>query len=280
MAGPAAAASPTTAGCSIPSASTPCCSISAAPGEAAPRAAAKHNTLPHLIADMEMIREKFGFERWMVVGGSWGATLALAYAQAHPERVTGIVLRATFLGTRAELEGAFLDALPRFYPGLHDDFLSVLPPEERAQPLDAYWRRILDSDPAVHGPAARAWHDTERILSEHAPGADPARSRVAEFDRRPARHAVHGSALFPERLLHETEPASGGSRQAQRIFPASSCRAATICCARRRPRMRWPRAGRDAEIRFVEGAGHSLYDPGVRDAVMKAIADMASKITA
>ena len=79
----------------------PCCSTSAAPAAAAPRAAAKHNTLPHLIADMEAIREKFGFERWMIVGGSWGATLALAYAQAHPDRVTGIVLRATFLGTIA-----------------------------------------------------------------------------------------------------------------------------------------------------------------------------------
>ena len=116
---------------------------------------------------MEIIREKFGFERWMVVGGSWGATLALAYAQMHPDRVTGIVLRATFLGTREELEGAFLDALPRFYPGLSDDFLGVLPPDERAKPLEAYFRRILDPDPAIHGPAARAWGDTERILSEH-----------------------------------------------------------------------------------------------------------------
>ncbi len=150
-------------------------------GRSRPKGRREDNTLPHLIADMEMIREKFGFERWMMVGGSWGATLALAYAQAHPDRVTGIVLRATFLGTRAELEGAFLDALPRFYPDLSDDFLSVLPPEERAQPLDAYWRRILDSDPAVHGPAARAWHDTERILSEHAPGRVPARSRLAEL---------------------------------------------------------------------------------------------------
>ena len=146
---------------------------------------------------METIREKFGFERWMVVGGSWGATLALAYAQAHPDRVSGIVLRATFLGTRAELEGAFLDALPRFYPGLSEDFLSVLPPDERAQPLDAYWRRILDPDPAVHGPAARAWHDTERILSEHMRrDASGLISPIAEFIARPARHAVHGSALF------------------------------------------------------------------------------------
>src|ERR1700716_2415995 len=137
-------------------------------GRSRPKGRREDNSLPHLIADMEMIREKFGFERWMIVGGSWGATLALAYAQAHPDRVTGIVLRATFLGTRAEIEGGFLDVLPRFHPDLHGDFLSVLPPEERRQPLDAYWRRILDPDPAVHSPAARAWHDTERILSEHA----------------------------------------------------------------------------------------------------------------
>src|ERR1700726_3222974 len=90
------------------------------------------NTPPHLIADMETIREKLDIPRWMVVGGSWGATLALAYAQAHPDRVSCIVLRATFLGTRTELEGAFLHALPRFYPGLSDDFLDLLPAEERA----------------------------------------------------------------------------------------------------------------------------------------------------
>src|SRR6476661_1327236 len=137
-------------------------------GRSRPKGRREDNTLPHLIADMEAIRGKFGFERWMIVGGSWGATLALAYAQAHPHRVSGILLRATFLGTRTELEGAFVDVLPRFYPDLNEDFLRVLPEEERQQPLDAYWRRILDPDPAVHGPAARAWHDTERILSEHA----------------------------------------------------------------------------------------------------------------
>src|SRR6202165_5036715 len=115
-------------------------------GRSRPKGRREDNTLSHLIADMEKIREKFGFERWMVVGGSWGATLALAYAQAYPDRVTGIMLRATFLGTRQELEDAFLDALPRFYPGLSDDFLGVLPTEQRDRPLDTYWRRILDSD--------------------------------------------------------------------------------------------------------------------------------------
>src|SRR5271156_6524990 len=119
-------------------------------GRSRPKGRREHNTLPHLIADMEKIRERFGFEKWMVVGGSWGATLALAYAQAHPDRVSGIVLRATFLGTRAELEGAFYSALPRLYPALYDDFVSALPLAKRAQPIEAYYRRILDPDAAVH----------------------------------------------------------------------------------------------------------------------------------
>ena len=139
-------------------------------GRSRPKGRRQHNTLSHLIADMEAIREKFGFERWLVIGGSWGATLALAYAEKHPSRVSGIVLRATFLGTMAEIEEAFLDSLPRLYPGLSEDFLSLLSVEERAQPIQSYFRRILDPDPALHGPAARAWHDTERILSEQFGG--------------------------------------------------------------------------------------------------------------
>src|SRR4029453_6512613 len=123
-------------------------------GRSRPKGRREANTLPHLIADMEAIREKFGFERWMIVGGSWGATLALAYAQAHPDRVTGIVLRATFLGTSGEIENGFLNVLPRFYPGLYDDFMSVLPEGERAQPIQAYFRRILDPDAAAHARGA------------------------------------------------------------------------------------------------------------------------------
>src|ERR1700750_1648400 len=104
-------------------------------GRSRPKGGREHNTTAQLIADMETIRTKFGFERWLVVGGSWGATLALAYAQAHPERVSGLVLRATFLGTRKEVEAAFTDVLARFYPALSEDFLSVLPAEERGQTL-------------------------------------------------------------------------------------------------------------------------------------------------
>src|SRR6202030_3799224 len=94
-------------------------------GRSRPKGRLEANTLSHLIADMETVRESFGFKRWMIVGGSWGATLGLAYAEAHPARTSGLVLRATFLGTRAELEQAFLQNLPRFHPGLSDDFFGL-----------------------------------------------------------------------------------------------------------------------------------------------------------
>jgi proline iminopeptidase len=247
-------------------------------GRSRPKASRDANTLQHLIADMEVIREKFGFERWMVVGGSWGATLALAYAQAHPDRVTGIALRATFLGTIKEIENGFLDVLPRFYPGLYDDFLSVLPPEERARPIEAYFRRVLDSDPAVHGPAARAWGQTEAILSEHEPKRSrldlPALTSSRSLPATPfmeAHYFANNSFMAPEQLINEAGRLNGipgiivQGRYDLLCPPATSHALAAV----------W----RAAEIRIVEGAGHTLYDPGVRDAVMKSIADMASRIT-
>ncbi|RZN13536.1 prolyl aminopeptidase [Bradyrhizobium sp. Leo121] len=245
-------------------------------GRSRPKGKREANTLPLLIADMEAIRQKFGFERWLVVGGSWGATLALAYAQAHPDRVTGLVLRATFLGTRTELEGAFLDTLPRFYPALAADFLSVLPAEEREQPLEAYWRRILDADAAVHGPAARAWHDTEHILSVHAPSRTRLDLASLNSSRAlpatpimEAHYFANDCFMAPDQLMNEAGKLAGipgilvQGRYDLLCPPATSFALAA----------RW----REAEVRIVEGAGHILYDPGVRDAVMRAISDLASR---
>jgi proline iminopeptidase len=246
-------------------------------GRSRPKGRREDNTTQRLIADMEMIREKFGFDRWMVVGGSWGATLALAYAQAHPNRVTGIVLRATFLGTREEIENGFLSSLPRFYPGLYQDFMSVLPPEEHAQPIDAYFRRILDPDPTTHGPAARAWGETERILSEHAPNRNRLNRQSLHSGALPAtpfmeaHYFQNDSFMQPNQLIAEARKLAGipgiivQGRYDLLCPPATSNALAAV----------WL----DAEIRIVEGAGHTLYDPGVRNAVMKAVADMASRIT-
>jgi len=248
-------------------------------GRSRPKGGREANTMAHLIADMEMIREKFSLQRWMVVGGSWGATLALAYAQAHPDRVSGIVLRATFLGMRSELEAAFLECLPRFYPSLHEDFLSLLSDDERARPLDAYWRRILDPDPAIHGPAARAWQATESILSEHAPSrtrldlASQGSTRTVPATPFMEAHYFQSDCFMqPGQLLANAERLKNIASiivqgRYDMLCPPSTSHALKAV---------WPQA----EIRIVEGAGHSLYDPGVRDAVMKAIADLASRSTA
>jgi proline iminopeptidase len=247
-------------------------------GRSRPKGSREMNTLPHLIADLEWLRIKFGFGRWMVVGGSWGATLALAYAQAHPERVSGIVLRATFLGTYEEIDAGFCETMPRFYPALSADFLSLLPEVERSRPLDAYWRRILDPDPAVHAPAARAWHDTERMLSEHTPSrtrldlaAIKSGSALPSTPFMEAHYFVNDCFMRPNQLLEDAGRLSGipgiiVQGRYDLLCPPSVSQALGA---------RWP----DAEMRVVEGAGHTLYDPGVRDAVMKAIADIASKVS-
>ncbi|MGD9837580.1 MAG: prolyl aminopeptidase [Afipia sp.] len=244
-------------------------------GRSRPKGLRQANTLPHLIADMEAIRESLGFDKWLVVGGSWGATLALAYAQAHSQRVSGIVLRATFLGTRAELERAFLHNLPGFYPDLYEDFLNLLPPQERSQPLDAYWRRILDPDPAIHGPASRAWHDTERILSESKPSKTRLDLAAVKNDARglpstpfmEAHYFINDCFMAPGQLLANAGKLAGirgivVQGRYDLLCPPSTAHALLKV---------WP----GATLRMVQAAGHTLYDPGVRDAVIAAIDDIS-----
>jgi proline iminopeptidase len=247
-------------------------------GRSRPKGSREANTLPHLIADMETIREKFGFAKWMVVGGSWGSTLALAYAQKHPDRVTGLALRATFLATAEELDDVFNALLPRYYPGLHADFLAALPADERAAPLPNYYRRILDPDVAVHAPAARAWGGVESILSEHTPsrtrldlpaltGSTKALPATPFME---AHYFRNDSFMRPGQLLADVPtlkhiPGIIVQGRFDLLCPPATSYALAA-------------AWGNAEIRIVEGAGHSLYDPGVRDAVMKSIADLASKL--
>jgi len=168
--------------------------------------------------------------------------------------------------------------LPRHYPGLHEDFLGALPADERADPLPHYYRRILDADQGIHTPAARAWGGTESILSEHAPKRTRLDTAELNNTTRPmpatpfmeAHYFQHDCFMRPGQLLAEAARLNGTpgiivQGRFDFLCPPSTSHALAAV---------WT----DAEIRIVEGAGHSLYDPGVRDAVMKAIADLASKL--
>jgi proline iminopeptidase len=137
-------------------------------GRSRPHAETRANTLGHLVADIETLRRHLGLGKWMLFGGSWGSTLALAYAQAHPARVTGMVVYGVCLLRRREIDW-FLYAMGAVFPEEWDRFLAVIPEEERGDLLAAYHRRLTDPDPALHLPAARAWARYEGRCSTFRP---------------------------------------------------------------------------------------------------------------
>ena len=126
-------------------------------GRSTPFADLQDNTTWHLVADIERLREHLGIERWQVFGGSWGSTLALAYAQAHPRRVTELVLRGIFMLRRWELEWFYQEGASRLFPDAWRHYIEAIPPVERHDLISAYHRRLTSEDEAVRLAAARAW---------------------------------------------------------------------------------------------------------------------------
>lgn len=174
-------------------------------GEPAP-AALEANTTHHLVADVERLRAHLGVERWLVLGGSWGSTLALAYAQAHPESVSELVLLSVVTTTRAEIAWVVEGVGPRF-PAAWRAFRAGVPAAERDDLVAAYRRRLLSEDPAVHGPAAEAWCRWEDAHVRTDP-SDPPDPRFADpafrltFARLVTHYWHHAAWLEEDALLH------------------------------------------------------------------------------
>ena len=126
-------------------------------GRSLPHAELEENTTWHLVADMERLREHLGVQKWMVFGGSWGSTLALAYAETHPERVHALVLRGIFLLRTAEIQWFYQQGAHWLFPDAWEDYLAPIPGDERHDMVSAYYRRLTSPDPEVRVTAARAW---------------------------------------------------------------------------------------------------------------------------
>jgi proline iminopeptidase len=229
-------------------------------GKSTPHASLAHNTTWHLVDDIEKLREELGVERWLVFGGSWGSTLALAYAQTHPSRVSALVLRGIFLLRKSEIDWFYQRGTDAIFPDAWESFVEPIPEAERADMVRAYHRQLTHEDPAVRLRAARAWSVWEgttscllpnRTLIERTAGDELALS-LARIE---CHYFVHEAWLAPPRdLLSNVSkirhiPATIVQGRYDVVCPMESAWALHRA---------WP----EAELRVVDDAGHSASEPG------------------
>ncbi len=237
-------------------------------GRSTPFASLDNNTTWHLVADLEAIRAHLGIERWQVFGGSWGSTLALAYAQTHPERVTELVLRGIFLLRQWEIDWFYQQGTSRLFPDAWQDYLRPIPAHERGDLVAAYFKRLTSSDAAVRREAARAWSQwegrTSYLLQNESfvdrMGAD---DFAAAFARIECHYFVNHGWLTEGRGLLEK-----ANVDKMRHIPGVIVqgRYDVVCPAESAFDLKaaWP----EAQLKIVADAGHSAHEPGNIDALI------------
>jgi proline iminopeptidase len=229
-------------------------------GRSTPLGALHDNTTRHLVADMERLRLFLGIERWAVFGGSWGSTLALAYAEEYPQRCSGLILRGIFLCRRSEIDW-FLHGMRTVFPEAWRAFSGFLPEAERRDLLAGYYRRLTDAEPTVHMPAARAWSTYEGACSTLLPSPDTVAAfgedRMALGLARIEAHYFMHNVIPPDQdLLRRVDrirriPAFIVQGRYDMVCPIASADELTRA---------WP----EAEYAIVADAGHSAMEPGIR----------------
>jgi proline iminopeptidase len=235
-------------------------------GRSTPHGELRDNTTPHLIADLEALRQQLRIERWLLFGGSWGSTLALAYAQAHPQRCLGLVLRGIFLCRRREIDW-FLHGMRQVFPEEWRALAEHIPQGERANLLEAYWKRLDDPDSAVRVAAARAWSRYEGACSTLLPSAETVAyfgsDRVAlGLARIEAHYFRHNGFLRDGALLDGIERLRSLPGVIVHGRYDMVCPTATADELHRA----WP----EAQYIVVPDAGHSAWEPGIRAALVAA----------
>ncbi len=248
-------------------------------GQSRPKRCLIDNTTPDLIADLEKIRTHLGIKAWLVVGGSWGSTLALAYAQTHPERVLGIALRAVFLGSDQERLWAFETAARTHRPALWKAFCDLLPADERHDPVTAYMNRMHSDDPAMQNGAAWVWHDYERVLSQIAPCHDALPDSLEAAAQRPnspnspyleSWYIRHHFFLKPDALIANTS-------QLQAIPGIIVQSRYDLLCPpvnAHRLHKAWP----GSTLHILPKAGHALSEPEVIPTLTQAISTLGNQL--
>ncbi|HET6629859.1 MAG TPA: prolyl aminopeptidase [Woeseiaceae bacterium] len=228
-------------------------------GRSRPHANLEANTTWHLVDDIERLRQHLGIERWQVFGGSWGSTLALAYAETHPERVTELVLRGIFMLREKEIEWFYQRGVSEIFPDLWQDFLAPIPERERGDLLHAYHRRLTGEDGRSRLRAAKAWSVWEGSTSTLLPRPE-VRKTFEEDDmalsmaRIESHYFVNGGFMEDGQLLRDI----GRVRHLPAVIVQG--RYDVVCP----PVTAWElsRAWPEADLRIVPDAGHAAFEPG------------------
>lgn len=244
-------------------------------GRSHPYLSLNENTTQTLVADIEAIREHYGIDRWLIVGGSWGSTLAVAYAEAHPKRVTGLALRAIFLGTRAEVEWAFVEGPKLFRPDLYTDFIAQLPEHERADPLPAYLRRLADPDPGLKAAAAHSWAAYERALSELVPAQPRLSAPLGRSDRLPPTPIIEGHYIRNDFFLDDGQLLRDANKL--RGIPGVIVQGRYDLLCPPKTAYALAEAWETCRLEIVDKAGHAITEPGVMDALTAAVAELGAR---
>ncbi len=243
-------------------------------GRSTPFAELRDNTTQALVADIERLREARGIERWVVFGGSWGSTLALAYAEAHPDRCLGLVLRGIFLGADSEVDW-FMHGIGNFSPVAWQAFAGLIPEAERGDLLAAYVRRLNDPDPRVHEPAALAWSEYEAQSSTLYPESDlveemTSAAKALAISRIEAHYFEHKLFLAPGQLLDGVSairhlPCTIVQGRYDLLCPIVTSQALHEA---------WP----EAEYVLVHDAGHSAFEPSIARELVAATERMKTRV--
>ncbi|ABR59573.1 prolyl aminopeptidase [Sinorhizobium medicae] len=243
-------------------------------GKSEPHAGIEANTTWHLVADIERLREAAGADKWLVFGGSWGSTLALAYTETHPGRVSELVVRGIYTLTRAELDWYYQFGVSELFPDKWERFIAPIPPEERHEMMRAYHRRLTSDDRAIRLAAARAWSIWEGETITLLP--EPATSTPFEEDE---------YALAFARIENHFFVNAGWLEEGQLLRDAHKLRGIPGVIVHGRYDMPCPakyawqlhKAWPEAEFHLIEGAGHAYSEPGILDRLIRSTDKFAGK---
>ncbi len=246
-------------------------------GRSHPHASLENNTTQDLIGDIEKIRKELAIDKWVVAGGSWGSTLALAYAQAHPQRVSGMIVRGIFLATDKEVHWFYQEGANLIYPDYWQDFIEPIPEDERGNLLKAYYQRLTGDNEIARMGAAKAWS----LWEARTATLQPSKSLLNHFgDPRTAlsiarietHYFMNNSFLEDNQLLNNADKLDG--------IPGFIIQGRYDMICPMKQAWDLHNAWDSSELFLVQGAGHSAGEPGISSALVKAGNDLLKVLDA